>query len=370
MTCKLGSIGWRSSLLSAVAYPICLLLSACGGDGTSVANIPPPPTPTPSPSPSTNMVAETTWLDRAGTQVGTYGLLGRISSSSGSGRALAPGEFTMTVTKSGEAFSYALSGTTMNVKSPEIFWDPSANGYSFNEVGRGQWPQFLGQRIVGYHINEDGSKEESGSYDFTRGSTSVSLAGATFTYDVGNSYVAMGEWAWPVDTTGDPSKELLFVNGDRTPAAGIPVSGKATYDAHALSLLHPVWGSAVPGLTFTLTADFGQRTVATSVDQDYQHYDDGMAYAGPAIGTTAILGIHVDGSAPFNNDGTWDIPLTGSVNYSDTNAVQTPPSEPVTGSMDGAFFGPHAEAVGGTFFLNRVGGQTIIKDAFVGQQRP
>jgi hypothetical protein len=316
------------------------------------------------------MVAETTWMDRAGTQAGTYGLLGRISSSSGSGRALALGEFTMTVAKSGEAFSYALSGTTMNAKSPEIFWDPSANGYSFNEVGRGQWPQFLGERIVGYHINDDGSKEESGSYDFTRGSTSVSLGGATFTYDVGNSYVAMGEWAWPVDTSGNPRQELLFVNGDRTPATGIPASGKATYEAHALSLLSAAYDSAYPGMPFTLTADFGRRTMSTRIDQDYQYYPDSMGFGEAAIRNKAVLGIHVDGSAPFNNDGTWDIPLTGTINYSDTNQPATPPSEPVTGMMDGAFFGPHAEEVGGSFHLDRAGSQRPIQDAFVGQQRP
>ena len=34
--------------------------------------------------------------------------------------------------------------------------------------------------------------------------------------------------------------------------------------------------------------------------------------------------------------------------------------------MDGAFFGPNAEQVGGTFALNRSGGTLLVQDAFVG----
>jgi hypothetical protein len=36
--------------------------------------------------------------------------------------------------------------------------------------------------------------------------------------------------------------------------------------------------------------------------------------------------------------------------------------------MNGAFFGPHAEQVGGTFSLQNPGGATLMQDAFVGQQ--
>jgi hypothetical protein len=36
--------------------------------------------------------------------------------------------------------------------------------------------------------------------------------------------------------------------------------------------------------------------------------------------------------------------------------------------MNGAFFGPHAEQVGGTFAVQRAGGTLLMQDAFVGQQ--
>jgi hypothetical protein len=36
--------------------------------------------------------------------------------------------------------------------------------------------------------------------------------------------------------------------------------------------------------------------------------------------------------------------------------------------MNGAFFGPHAEQVGGVFALGRPDGTLLLQDAFVGQQ--
>jgi hypothetical protein len=160
---------------------------------------------------------------------------------------------------------------------------------------------------------------------------------------------------------GSDTSNLLFVNGDRTPASGIPVSGTATYDAHGLVLLS---SNGTPGLPFTLTADFGQRTISTRIDQDYRYYQENN----PVGGGEPILGIHVGGAAPFKNSGTFDIPLSGTANYSAFNAPTPPPAEPVTGMMNGAFFGPHAEQIGGTFGLIRPNGTLLAQDAFVGQQ--
>ena len=108
--------------------------------------------------------------------------------------------------------------------------------------------QAIGQRLTAFDKAQDGSETKLFSYDFTRGTTSTTTSlgsgkslSATLDYDIGYSYVSMGEWDWYFvhldgGTVGGFS-ELLFVTGDRTPASGIPVSGKATYDAHTLSLL-------------------------------------------------------------------------------------------------------------------------------------
>jgi hypothetical protein len=113
-------------------------------------------------------------------------------------------------------------------------------------------------------------------------------------------------------------------------------------------------------MPFTLTADFGQRTMATQIDQDYRFTTESSV--------DPILGIHVHGSAPFTNNGSFDIPLSGSVNFASTTSTVRPP-EPVSGAMSGALFGPSAEQVGGVFSVNRSGGTVVIEDAFVGQRR-
>ena len=201
-----------------------------------------------------------------------------------------------------------------------------------------------------------------------RGYSTSAATGSALTYNVGNNYVAMGEWSSSVITPGRmPSMDLLFVNGERTLSSGIPISGTATYGAHTLSLLSPCYDFGCPGIYFQLTADFALRTIATRIDQDYQHYTDFMADGEPAIRNAGVLGIHVGGSAPFSNDGYFEIPLAGTVNYSATNVLTTPPTEPVTGSMNGAFFGPHAEEIGGTLSLDRASGPPI-KDAFIGHR--
>jgi len=371
------------------AIPLCLLLSACGGGGggdSNVATLPPPP-PAPPPPAAEKLDVKVSWLDRAGTQVGNYDLFGRLTVTPGSGdptyhRTVDPGEFAFSIAPSGDIFKYTLSApagmlsggtTTIATTSPKITWGTDLTNGDQLVWGGGKWTQYLGQHLVAYRIQGDGSEEESESYDFLRGSSSSSQAigtgklQSTLTYDVGFSYVAMGEWSWrPVDMNGMQAGDfgdLLFVEGNRTPSSGIPASGTAIYDAHTLQLLGLLHEAGYPGVRFTLTADFGQRTIATLIDQDY-HYTDEMPQT-----SDAILGIHVGGSAPFDNSGSFDIPLAGTVNYSATNSPVTPPSEPVAGDMNGAFFGPHAEEVGGTFALNRPDGTLLVQDAFVGQQR-
>lgn len=380
------------SSASGIAMPLCLMLSACGGgsDGPFVANLPPPPstpTPSPSPTPTTTLEAQITWLDRAGTKVGSSELIGLVIQGSGTPAVLTAPSTISIDTLSHFGLSYTLNApagilpagvTSLSASSPEISWGSSNDPVNPQLIEGGSWLQYLGQKLVAYRVHSDGTREESQSYDFLRGyQFSTQPYGSNgylnwdFTYDVGYSYVAMGEWSWKaVDINGATTGtgELLFASGDRTPPSGIPASGTATYQAHTLSLLTPCWDSACPGIFFNLTADFGLRTIATRIDQDYQHYSDAMGYGEPAIRNGPILGIHVGGSAPFSNDGLFNVPLTGTVNYSTTNALLTPPSQAVIGAMDGAFFGPHAEEVGGTFSLQNSAGTTLAKDAFVGKQ--
>lgn len=385
MSHTINPLGCRLLATGAVALPFCLLLSACGGEETTtVASIPPAPlTPTPTPTATPQLDVKMTPLDYQGTHAGSYDLVGRVISTPSNGASsthiLAPGEASLAIAKQRDILNFNLNAPGIvptgggAFPSPVRFWSPTLTDPNqiFESDQSGKWPQYLGQRLSFYRVQSDGTEELAEYSDFQRGTSTSVVTGTTsmLTYNIGNAYVAMGEWASSVVTPGvAPSIDLLFANGERTPSASIPVSGTATYDAHTLSLLSPCYDSACPGLFFTLTADFGLRTIATRIDQDYQHYSDAMGYGETAIRNAAILGIHVDGSAPFSNDGYFEIPLSGTVNFSATNALTTPPTESVTGSMNGAFFGPHAEEIGGTFSLDRAAGPPI-KDAFVGHQQ-
>jgi len=392
MTRKSSIRARRLGFASTVALPLCLLVSACGGGGGShVASIPPPPPPPPTPTPGQTLVVKTTWLPSPATQVGNYGVIGRLTLTPGSGdpttyRATKPGEFTLKVSDPAgfDFLNYTLSAAagilpgslkSVSASSGTTSWDinlPPAPSFHYTNP-YGDSTQYVGQNLSAYSKAEDGTETLFLSNDLTRGTTgsiqeltSTTQLRTTLDYDIGYSYVAMGEWSWRVvDLNGNPTPDgdfgdLLFVYGDRTPASGIPVSGTATYDAHSLALLG---SNGTAGIPFTLTADFGDQTISTEIDQDYRYNSSDPA-------GDPILGIHVDGSAPFSNDGSFDIPLAGTVNYADTNASLTPPSEPVTGDMDGAFFGPHAEQVGGVFAVERQGGTLLMQDAFVGQQHP
>lgn len=317
-----------------MTLPLCLLLSACGGDGsTQVASIPPPPaTPAPTPTP-TPPAADAFPITRAG----IYDLIGRVGPNS---HVIQPGEFSMTVSKPSaeQGFVYKLDG-------PAGFLPGTTTSLEYGpESSSGISPT-----AASYARTFPYSKDENLL-------TSIAL-------DVGYSYVSMGEWSWYFvhldgGTAGDGYGKLVFVSGDRTPQAVIPTSGTATYDARTRS------GSV--SVPFALTADFGQRTISTRIDQDYAYNAAGDSMDNPTAG------IHVGGSAPFSTNGSFDIPLTGTVNYNSGYAIntpQTPPSQPTTGDMNGAFFGPNAAQVGGTFQLNWPNGVPILQDAFVGQQR-
>ena len=345
---------------SSALLPLCLALSACGGGGgVGVASIPPPP-PAPPPPPETtaSVDVQTAWLNSPATRPGGYDVIGRLIAN-GTSQKIAPGDFTLIVSRQSDGVptSYALQAptgalpdgvTSIGVTGYGDSWTISLNPPSWtldDYPFGGDYAQYFGQRFTAFSKPADGSAETKlFSYDLTR-DTSVGYVSlddnrqlkSTLDYDTGYSYVAMGEWSWQVlDLNGNPagdSGSLLFVNGDRTPASGIPMSGTATYDARTLGAMA---NSSIP---FTLTADFGERSISTEISQ-------GSVF-------------DVSGSAPFSNDGSFDIPLDGTAG-----------AQAATGSMDGAFFGPHAEQVGGTFAVSPASGGILIQDAFVGQQKP
>lgn len=361
MLCNPRPLGHRSGRTSLPALPLCLLLSACGGGGGGgIASIPPPPTPPPPSSDVASIEVQTSWLPSPATKAGRYDLLALISFKAGgssSARVANPGEFRLDVSKQNGGFRYVLDGPPSflpkNLASAVL--PVPIDSWTFNPGGTNHrydnpyedYPQFFGQNLKEYEVHTDGSKVLREDYDYDRAVVqnaivdlpSGQLISESLVFDAGLSYVAMGEWSWgPVTVNADGSatptgdtNTAYFVYGNRTPASGIPAAGTATYEAHTLG------GVSNNSIPFALTADFGQRSISTEISQ------------------ASVF--DVSGSAPFGNDGSFDIPLSGTAR-----------SEAATGAMDGAFFGPHAEQVGGVFSVGTAGGGVVAQDAFVGQQ--
>lgn len=362
MSCQRRDRHYGALITSAALLPLCVGLTACGGgEGGGVATIPPPPptpTPTPTPTPAVaSITVETSWLTSPATKTGSYDLVALVSrtndGNSTNGMANS-GEFQLNVSKASSDFQYVLDAssgflpgslTSILIPVPIESWDfnPGGPNYRYDNP-YGDYQQFFGQNLKEYEIYSDQSEKLRENYDYdhaVRGNAIIELPNGqlvneSLIFDIGLSYVAMGEWSWGTVTqsadgsaapTGDKNS-VFFVYGSRTPGSGIPASGTATYDARSLG---DVLGNQTP---FTLTADFGQRSISTEINQ-YSLFD-------------------VSGSAPFSNDGSFAISLSGTAG-----------SQAASGSMDGAFFGPHAEQVGGVFSVGSQG-NILMQDAFVG----
>jgi hypothetical protein len=351
--CKSFSFG------TAVALPVALLLSACGGSGNQVVTIPPPP-PLPSPTPAPSVEVQTSLLASPATKAGTYDLIGLVNRKAGgtsTSQFTTDGQFRLAVAgpDTNRGFTYTLnapsnflpvSSTKFDLPVPLESWDFNPGGTNFRyEHPYGDTLQFFGENLKEYEVSADGTKTLRENYDYSHATfqnAAVELPSGqaiseSLVFDVGLSYVAMGEWSWEaVTVNGDgtvtpsgDSNSIYFAYGSRTPASGIPASGTATFDARTL-------GASSASLPFSLTADFGKRSISTEISQ-------------PSV-------FAVSGSAPFDNSGSFDIPLTGSAG-----------AQAASGNMDGAFFGPHAEQVGGVVSVGASQGP-LFQDAFVGQQ--
>jgi hypothetical protein len=162
-------------------------------------------------------------------------------------------------------------------------------------------------------------------------------------YSTGLSYVSLGQWNWWIsdNATGNTEEytSLYFVHGDRTPAGAVPASGTATYSGQSLGALIDV----------SLAADFGQRSIAAQLNRDAQTFGDQIG------GFTTVASVDLHGTGSITTAGSFAVPLTGTVD-----------TTPAAGALDGAFFGPNAEQVGGVFSVGNTAGQALVQDAFVG----
>jgi hypothetical protein len=333
-----------------LALPLILTLAACGGGGSDIASAPPPPVaiaPTPVPLHLTSITVEkiAPLSARAGLTGGTYetkaiytdpasdNLQQQLSPS----QILAPGTLRLgidadhlkyTVTASIAGFP---AQESFDFSAPIVFGAP-------NPIDRSGF----GHHVLRTERYSDGSTRtseqdiETAAYSSPR----TPLSGGGYVsrdlyLDISHRYLTLGNWAEfsYVPDAASPSsfrnvsaKYVRFAQGLRTEVADIPASGTATYS-----------DQFVP---FSLTADFGARTIGAKIDYEYFEGEYGISDGLSARGSSAITGT-----------GDFLIAMDGSF----IGGAGSPTAE-FTGTIDGALFGPQAAEAGGVyqFFRNGV----------------
>lgn len=338
-------------------------LSACGGgDGgvNSVTNTPPPAAP--STPPATQPTVSLTTISSPATRPGTYDMIAIVERDGGgsarpaSNRLAAPGEIRISTyrpTSTPNELSYTLEFATADLPANRTtltaLFPPRAVDSPYGRFTL----KFGDQLTVSAGQGSFGSSRLSESSESTSEDLNADLKfGSQLSYDAGLSHVSLGQWNWWVTDrrTGNntESGSVHFVHGDRTPAAEIPASGTATYSAVSRG-----------DVRIALTADFGQRSMAAQLNRDYSESGDSIG------GFSVIHGVDLHGTGPIASPGSFSIPLSGTMVLGRTLVSLLDPVQ-VTGALDGAFFGPNVQQVGGVFAVGETPGVALLSDAFVG----
>jgi hypothetical protein len=150
------------------------------------------------------------------------------------------------------------------------------------------------------------------------------------------TYVDYGEWKRSTTASGTTSvNDTYLVFGQKTPGASVPRTGGATYNTvYDGSFVNKNGAFALNG-TGGITADFSTGGITYSA-----------ALNGLPTGALAISG-------------------SGAITFRSGNFAATGSSSGYTMSLNGGFYGPAAEEVGGLFRLSGNGGNG--QGAFVGQ---
>ena len=402
----------NASLAALLATP--LALSACGGGGgggvNSAATAPPPvaTAPAPTPAPASVVSVNITTIPSPATRPGVYDTIAQVDrylSGSPPGEARsrlaapadvritayqptsAPHDVSYTVQFAQQDLPAGLSSLTTVV--PGRSYDASPNGSfgSYRDASRGQYPIKFGQDFAASAANSDGSQRTILSDRYANAApdtTNATVYGKRFfhnaTIDVGLSYVAFGSWAWGIDEPQSAGGNRIeagvvrLVYGDRTPAGTVPTTGRASYTATAAGIGGGFASNSTDvivheALRFALVADFGQRSISTRITQDFRRE---IFVGDQSSGADVYLtpGLDLSGTGSLANIGSFSIPLTGTMTGYDPRNSQLPVFAPTTfavsGALDGAFFGPAAEQVGGVFAVGLTPGTSLYSDAFVG----
>lgn len=317
-----------------------LALAACSGGGGG-GNVQATATPPPVVGPSTlvsNTPLSSAPLKSPGLVTGRFDTIALIVDGTTSRPAASPAEIQLEIDATTNTYTLHIGTANAVVDRTTYRSDDAAFGTA--ETRLFTWSNGATTTAVTRHAIID---QQVAQLSATRG--------IWLRYDLGNEHVAMGQW---LDQTNEDdvlttNGEIYFVHGVRTAPTDIPLTGSASYRTtlNNASPSEAAWPALVPAThtQLSLTADFGARTVAASLDRPFQRSG---VYINELGAEAMINGIDVEGFARFSDLGNFAIPLSGTETLSIQGNVVTPT---VAGELNGAFFGPQGAAVGGTIDL-------------------
>ena len=301
-----------SVIRGSLALTACALVSACGDGGGSSVNSTPAPTPTPTPAAFTSFAnvsagvpATVTGITREGSLVVTSA--GAIPSGNVSQPVEATGSVTFTVNSARQITALTVTGAQSSVS-----FDTSSNAASI---------LVSGVAVATALSNATGSNQ----------------AIYMDPYAVGFNYQTFGVWGSGL-VPGSTGKFGAISVGVKTATSAVPTTGSATFHGYAGVIYTDTAGTAYRyGANATFNTNFANRTIAFATSGD---------------GATRIadnVAVSVTGSITGN--------LTYAAGANTFNGTLSGLS--MSGAAAGAFYGPSANELGGTFMISGAGGALV-----------
>ena len=307
-------------------------LAGCGGGGgggIGVASTPTPPPPPPPPAPPPSAAVESPFqLYPTGTYAAYSATYDAVT---GAAQTDAPGTLSIAIDTVDR--TYTLTTTDQRFLTSPATFNPT--------------PTSAPSNFGGYY--------DSDTSTLANGATATDSF-YTFYRPAGElRYSSLATWSHtvilPTDDPSEPSTSLNHsaVYGLRTPASSLPATGIATYTTTNGGLFTAdcdCFGTA------TLSADFGAQIIAAQI-RLFAFFISDRDFA-----------LTVNGLAPISANADFTMALNGSATVYPANGGATW-TDPVSGSLIGAFFGPQAQEAGGAFSLTIQNSQTSVAGAFV-----
>lgn len=405
---------------------LCLALSACGGGGGgSIASTPAPvplPTPAPSPTPVTSLglqeASRTALPATPATITGDYKPIAsyyafeadlqsgdmKVAPAGALGLKIDAATRSYTLTLTGAPIQFETGNLTLPATSPLGYRITYVEKFSDGSTKPGPTIDRNNPDLTGSPVDwRDKGYMMTSNVPAGNGATGAPRVQSSWIrlYNVGQvagapKYLSTGYWGqfYSENSTGIPDPANfkptrgvvgMMVFGQRTEPGDMPGSGKARYEV--VSLFNPPGSDEngkpiYPNGKTSLDVDFATRELTgrhdlERTDEVYESDEDGSTILGddgyPILYKRSELAIGLSGFTKVANDGSFAMTLTGNgslrVEYaSDESIIEV--AKPLTGSIDGAFFGPQAAEVGGIWSLPSElyeGGQVSVSvEAFGG----